>query len=175
MKYDSRKDTMEHKEKVRLLIEDLVSALSNRGVIHDESKLESPEKETFDRVTPLLKSLTYGSDEYKQVLKSMGEALSHHYKSNRHHPEFWDRRGIAGMNLVDLVEMFCDWCAATERHNDGSIGRSISQQEKRFSTGPILAAIFLNTAKDYQMGKKWEQADEDYIANQPAEGRGGEE
>lgn len=160
-KYDSMSDTIAHQDKVKMVIDKLSSDLSNRGATHDDSKLGIIEKPIFDRVTPLLKSLTYGSDEYKEALKSMGGALDHHYKNNRHHPEHFGA-GVSRMNLVDLVEMFCDWCAATERHNDGSIGRSISQQKERFGTGPVLAQIFLNTAKDYHIGKNWENADAEY-------------
>jgi hypothetical protein len=35
--------------------------LLNRAMVHDDSKLESPEKEMFDKYTPLLKETTYGS------------------------------------------------------------------------------------------------------------------
>ena len=51
------------------------------------------------------------------------------------------------MDLVDVVEMFCDWTAATKRHNDGDIFRSIELNEKRFGLGEILASLFKNTAK----------------------------
>ena len=92
-------------------------------------------------MTPLLKQLTYGSDEYKAVLDGMRPALKHHYNKNSHHPEHY-RDGISGMTIVDLVEMFCDWCAATERHEDGNIDRSIIQNMERFGYGEVLAHIF---------------------------------
>jgi hypothetical protein len=60
---------------------------------------------------------------------------------------------MAGMTLVDLIEMFCDWCAATERHEDGDIGRSIDVNMKRFGYGETLASIFVNTAQLYGMGR----------------------
>ena len=168
-KYDSRTDTQNHIGMVKVITEALSSELYNRGIIHDESKLSDPEKETFDRVTPLLKSLTYGSGDYKAALESMGDALEHHYKNNRHHPEHF-KRGISGMNIVDLVEMFCDWCAATERHDDGSIGRSISQQARRFEFGPVLANIFLNTATDFNIGKNHESTNQDYFREEISKG-----
>jgi hypothetical protein len=52
---------------------------------------------------------------------------------------------VDGMNLLDLVEMFCDWKAATMRHADGDISRSITQNTERFSLSPQLAQIFQNT------------------------------
>lgn len=60
--------------------------------------------------------------------------------------------GICGMTLLDLIEMFCDWKAASERHNDGGIMRSIKVNTDRFQLSPQLVRILENTAKqfDYQ-------------------------
>lgn len=56
--------------------------------------------------------------------------------------------GVNGMTLLDLVEMFCDWKAATERHKDGSLKRSIEINRERFNLSPQLAAILENTRKE---------------------------
>lgn len=40
------------------------------------------------------------------------------------------------MNLLDLIEMLADWKAATERHDDGDLRRSIDQNAERFGYGP---------------------------------------
>lgn len=142
--YDSRQDTMEHIQAVYNLLQIMTGALLRRAKVHDESKLHSPEKEIFDEYTPKLKYTTYGSDEYKQYLKEMKVALDSHYAKNSHHPEYYDN-GIAGMTLIDLVEMFCDWMAATERHADGNMLRSIEQNRARFGISDQLASIFRNT------------------------------
>ena len=55
------------------------------------------------------------------------------------------QRGIRGMNLLDLVEMICDWKAATMRHADGDILRSIEINQKRFGYSDELKQILLNT------------------------------
>lgn len=149
--YDSREDTEAHITSVARHLILLVGELYKRATFHDESKLFEPEKPVFDEVTPKLKELTYGSDEYKEQLAAMGTALQHHYAHNRHHPEhFLD--GVNNMTLVDLVEMFCDWCAATFRHNDGNILRSIEQNTERFKLDPMVATIFRNTALTLKMG-----------------------
>lgn len=57
-------------------------------------------------------------------------------------------RGITGMTLLDLVEMFCDWKAATERHADGSITKSIRINKDRFHITPQLTEILENTRKE---------------------------
>jgi len=146
--YDSKPDTMAHIYRVASLLQDVIDDLHARLTVHDDSKLMEPERPVFDRVTPKLKALTYGSDEYKASLAEMGEALTHHYAANRHHPEHFDA-GISGMNLVDLIEMLCDWKAATERHADGSIGKSLEINKDRFGIPYDLMTILRNTVRDW--------------------------
>jgi hypothetical protein len=113
--------------------------------VHDSSKLEEPEKAAFDEFTPKLAATTYGSPEYQESLDGLGEALKHHYANNSHYPEF-HKDGVRDMHLVDIVEMFCDWQAATERHADGDIMKSIDINQKRFGFSDDLRDIFRNTA-----------------------------
>jgi hypothetical protein len=146
-KYDSTKDTKEHIKNVEHFMKIVLFDLINRLNSHDASKLEEPEKSMYDEFTPKLRELTYGSDEYKQTLKDMGTALQHHYAINKHHPEHYDN-GINGMSLLDLTEMFCDWCAASLRHKDGNISKSIEINAKRFEMTDQLKEIFENTLKE---------------------------
>lgn len=145
--YDSRADTEKHIHTVRDLLRAVILDLDRRGTVHDKSKLEDPEKAIFDEYTPKLADTTYGSDEYKQFLAEMKPALDHHYSQNAHHPEFWPN-GIAGMSLLDVVEMLCDWKAATMRHNDGSLADSLRINKQRFGISDQLAGILENTAKE---------------------------
>lgn len=144
--YDSKADTLEHIQHVRNGIGFAVTELVYRARIHDDTKLQPEEKDTFDRVTPKLRAMTYGSDEYKTSLESMGPALRHHYESHRHHPEHFGEDGIRGMNLVDVLEMVIDWHAATKRHDDGDLHRSIDLNQKRFGYSDDLKAMMHNTA-----------------------------
>lgn len=145
MSYDSKIDTLLHIKRVAELLTEASTELIKRANVHDNSKLESPEKELFDEYTPKLKTSTYGSDEYKEFLKELGVALTHHYENNSHHPEHYEN-GINGFDLFDLVEMFFDWKAATERHADGDIYKSIEINKKRFDMSDQLCDIFRNTA-----------------------------
>ncbi|MEK5178238.1 DUF5662 family protein [Paenibacillus odorifer] len=170
-----RKDTQEHISQVREFMMIVANDLIKRALVHDKSKLESPEIEIFTEYTPKLKDSTYGSDEYKGFLQGMGEALKHHYAANSHHPEhfkkyvcngcfkeykampnhcdvcmysqFQEESDITQMNLLDIIEMFCDWRAATMRHTDGDIMKSIDLNQKRFRYSDDLAAIFRNTVE----------------------------
>lgn len=144
-------DTFRHIERVRNLLNICVQSLLRRGEMHDQTKLEKPEVELFTKYTPMLASCTYGSDEYNGFRNAMKPALQHHYANNSHHPEHW-KNGINDMSLLDMVEMLCDWKAASERHNDGNIRKSIEINADRFGMSPQLTKIFENTA-DILFGK----------------------
>ncbi len=146
--YDSRADTLLHSQRVGELMVQLVTEALQRSTCHDRSKTLPPEVDTFDEFTPKLKHSTYGSDEYKGFLEAMGEGLAHHYASNRHHPEHFVN-GVNDMTLVDLIEMLADWKAATERHADGDLAKSLDIQRERFGLTDQLVAILRNTAEHF--------------------------
>ena len=154
--YDSRPDTFRHAFRVGALMCRAINELTERSLSHDLSKTEPPEVEVFDEFTPKLRHSTYGSDEYKEFLEAMGEGLAHHYANNRHHPEHFEG-GINDMTLVDLIEMLADWKAATERHDDGSLARSLEIQQERFGISDQLRAILTNTAKHFGWVETGEQ------------------
>ena len=146
-RYDSRLDTHQHINIVRRYLKRVAFRLLNRAEVHDASKLDEPELSVFDEFTPKLRDSTYGSDEYKEFLARMGEGLQHHYAANDHHPEHFEN-GIADMGLLELTEMLCDWLAATQRHADGDIRRSIEQNSVRFGYGEEIKRLLLNTLPD---------------------------
>jgi hypothetical protein len=143
----SKEQTIQHINRVRKLMSRAVSSLVVRAVKHDESKLKSPEVEIFEEYTPKLAGSTYGSEEYESFRKAMKPGLDHHYAHNSHHPEHF-ADGVHGMSLLDLLEMVCDWKAATERHNDGDILKSLEINQKRFGYDDNLKKIFFNTVKE---------------------------
>jgi len=142
-------ETRKHQQKVQELLLQIISELILRAQNHDKSKLESPELEIFEKYTQKLKDTSYGSDEYNQYLAEMKPALDHHYANNRHHPEHHGN-SVNRMDLIDLLEMFCDWKAATLRHADGNMKKSIDINKKRFSMSTQLTDIFKNTMKYLQ-------------------------
>lgn len=143
-KYDSSAETLKHIRRVNELLIDASCEILSRAKKHDQSKLEEPEKSTFDEVTPLLKDLKFGSEEYTEATKKIKPALDHHYSVNTHHPQHYEN-GINGMNLFDIVEMFFDWMAAGERTKDGNIIYSIAVNSERFGISKQLRKILENT------------------------------
>lgn len=138
-------DTFRHIERVRNLLNVCILDLIRRGELHDQTKLKAPEVELFTEYTSKLSTCTYGSEEYRGYLLQLKPALDHHYANNRHHPEH-HKNGVNDMNLLDIIEMLCDWKAASERHNDGNIRKSIEINANRFGLSPQLTKILENTA-----------------------------
>jgi len=173
--YDSEPDTLRHIDKVRELMDTIGLELYRRVAKHDASKLRSPEKAIFDEWTPKLSGVTYGSDEYRDMLKQMKPAIDHRQSYNTHHPEFFTKHvcngcfkefrevpfscdvcgysqfteeaDITQMNLIDILEMVVDWKAATMRHDDGDIRKSLDINEKRFKIPKALATVLRNTVE----------------------------
>jgi len=145
-------ETQKHQDAVREIMNGIAVEMQVRATTHDNSKLGDIELEGFVEYTPKLRKCTYGSAEYKGYLESMKPFLEHHYQNNRHHPEHF-KDGVRGMNLIDLIEMFCDWLAATKRHADGDIMKSIEINKGRFRYDDTTEQIFKNTAVHLGKGR----------------------
>jgi len=145
----SIRDTQDHQDRVSHYLNIIVEELQRRAENHDDSKLKDPELSLFAEWGPRLKELEYGSDAYKAALVEMGAVLKHHYEHNRHHPEHF-AAGVRGMNVVDFVEMICDWAAAAERMKDGSFLGSLDYNKNRFLLNPEVVGLIKNTAKVFE-------------------------
>jgi hypothetical protein len=137
---DSTQDTLEHIGKVQARLQETTSNLTVRAAHHDETKLLEPEKAGYDALQNKLAGRDYDAIAWDV-------ALAHHYANNRHHPEH-HKDGIAGMTLLDLMEMLADWKAASERHGQASVETSIKAMAKRFGISKQLAGILVNTVKE---------------------------
>ena len=148
------KNSLDYKLKVRYKSKEELSKLYieelyDRKVNHDRSKLEYPEKQAFDNNPYKLKEISYGSAQYFESLYFMRKALEHHYRYNRHHPEHFGNR-MYGMNIMDLIEMICDWKASSERQDNSNIFDSIEDvQKKRFNYDSKMTRILENTVEKY--------------------------
>jgi hypothetical protein len=145
--YDSTEDTLAHISCVQARLGEIRQNLKERGLTHDASKLINPEKKGYDLATQKLKNVRYDSPEYKASLEELKPILEHHYAKNRHHPQHFPN-GVNDMTLMDVVEMLCDWKAATERMKDGNIAQSIAKNVERFGLHPQLRQILDNTIRE---------------------------
>lgn len=145
MNYNSERDTLLHKAAVYSIGNGLLQRLMERFRLHDNSKLRGKEKAGYDEMVPKLKETEYGSKEYDKVKEEMfDKCLKHHYAANRHHPEHFEH-GIDDMNIVDLVEMYVDWKAASTR-SSSSFRAGLEVNAKRYGMSEQLRKIFENTA-----------------------------
>lgn len=147
MTYDSTAETQKHIDRVKELMYNVVFRLDERGMVHDASKLVEPEKAGWDEATPKLANLTYGTEEYKQSLRELRPTVEHHYAHNSHHPEYWPG-GIDDMSLLDIMEMLCDWKAASERGKSNNFMEGLVKNKERFNLSDQLYSILVNTAKE---------------------------
>lgn len=141
---DTMTDIMTHKLAVKQVIGCINAELNQVASRHDNSKLSKPELSVFTKVTTKLKNLQYGSPEYKEQLKEMGEGLEHHYKFNEHHPEHFSN-GVSGMNIVNIIEMLSDWKASSLRTKDGDFLKSLEINMERFNITGQLKDVIMNS------------------------------
>lgn len=140
----SEVDIRKHQRCVQRMMTRIALELLARAEQHDLSKLGPEEAPLFAESFAKLKTLTYGSPEYQEALKNLGPALAHHYARNDHHPEHFPG-GINDMNICMVVEMFCDWVAASQRQNNGNLHVSLEKALERFGVGPMLGKVFRNS------------------------------
>ncbi len=120
-------DTRKHQQWVAEDMMKCAKKLLDGAMVHDASKFSEIERKAY--VEPVwelnTKEVPYGSDEYKRLTKQMGEGWEHHKFMNRHHPENvaltlpeFAHDIFGGMDLFDLMEMLCDWRAASKRRGN---------------------------------------------------------
>lgn len=145
-KLQSKTETYEHILIVQHYLNIIIKELIDRGNKHDKSKLIDPELSGFAENINKLEKVEYGTQEYNNLLKELKPTIEHHYANNSHHPEFY-QNGIEDFDLIDLIEMFCDWKAATKRNKNGNINTSIDKNAERFNINSQLVKIFKNTVR----------------------------
>ena len=138
--------TTAHILRVSSLLDEARDELHYRAISHDSSKYDLIEAGPLQDMQDLINRegpAAYGTEEYKRRTALLGPMLEHHYANNTHHPEHYPN-GVAGMDLFDLMEMFFDWKAASERGAESSMNLSFSV--KKYDIPPMLESILRNTA-----------------------------
>ena len=82
------KETKQHIARVNEVGDIFTRKFKERLLLHDQSKLEEPERTMFAKHTENLNQLEYGTDDYEKEIEEMKkDCLNHHYENNSHHPE----------------------------------------------------------------------------------------
>jgi hypothetical protein len=143
-----------HRDRVAKYLTPIIQDLQQRAVNHDDSKFGDDELIEYASAHEEFDTTPFGTPEYLAIKERIKPAIDRHFKRNRHHPEY-HRDGIKGMDLIDLVEMLCDWRSATKNHDVGStMEKSIDFAVRKYSIGPELEAILRNTARNYNLLKE---------------------
>jgi hypothetical protein len=139
-------DLLDHKRRVAGYMQLTANELFRRACEHDSSKFGPSEFEAYEQAFPAFQKYAYGSREYEAEVRKIKPAVQHHYAANDHHPEFF-ANGIADMNLIQLLEMVCDWIAASERSHGGT-DKSLKINKQRFGISDQLHRVIENTVED---------------------------
>jgi hypothetical protein len=138
--------TYKHIGRVRQLLGEFAVEMIKRGDVHDASKFDPIEMgplEEMQKIVDAEGQAPFGSAEYKRRTDMLGPMIEHHRANNSHHPEFY-ADGVAGMDLFDVVEMFFDWKAASERGEESAMNLNFACDKYKVE-GPLRNILF-NTA-----------------------------
>ena len=122
--------TIKHQKLVGFLLRELARQLEQRADLHDISKWSQDEFAGFVEINRIAREHPYGSQAYKDSIKS-NEAVALHFSRNRHHPEFHPD-GVNMMSLIDFIEMVCDWVGASATYGTTDMEKVIETQKERF-------------------------------------------
>lgn len=154
--HDSRAETLIHSQRVGEFLIQFAKQVLDRSWCHDRSKTVEPELDFVNRWQPRFANVPYGSEAWDQLRRAQmaedGQRL--HFEANRHHPEH-HRNGVDDMTLVDLVELLCDWKAASERSGAGNLPISLAVNTGRYSLSMQLLQILVNTAIEFGWWNEW--------------------
>lgn len=139
-----------HRHRVFTYMSRIAREIMQRGNDHDQSKYSDQEFPVYARTIKEFDKHQFGTEGYKKAKESLGPALEHHFKHNRHHPEHFEM-GIDGMTLVDLLEMVCDWKSATLNHPEkpGNMTKSLEMAIVKYNISPQLARVLYNTMREF--------------------------
>lgn len=118
---------------------------ARRAVVHDWTKYRPDEALAFATTILELRDTTYGSDEYRALLRRIKPSIDLHYRRWDHHPEHW--ASYYDMAMTAKLEMIADWAAAVRRHADGDLAASIRGNATRFGYGPSEQRFLFMCAK----------------------------
>jgi hypothetical protein len=147
---DFTNDLVDHKRRVAGYMQIVANELFRRATVHDNSKFSPEEFEPYDQAFPNFKKYAFGSEELKAVYESIQPALQHHFQENDHHPEHF-AAGVNDMGLIPLIEMVCDWLAASHRSQTG-IAKGLEINKEKYHIDEQLHGIIAHTVAELQKG-----------------------
>lgn len=139
-----------HKEQIAMLLAKFAAELTYRAAIHDNSKFSPDEFNVHSDNVHHFNKYQFNTKEEQELRHRLSPASISHRKRNRHHPEYFEN-GIDGMNIIDLLEMICDWKSASTRVPGDSLRKGFPILKEKYNISPQLLKILENTARDFKM------------------------
>lgn len=154
-KSDTKEYIEAHRKCVRKWLLHFSSILEQKGEEHDLSKLEEPEYSQWCKMDEEPR-YRYGTKEYSNKLKRFKYLFKMHWadKRNRHHPEHFflmnkEELIFNDKDLIDLVEMLCDWLGYRDSISYSEAKSLVEQQCKRFNFSEELKNLLMNTLMNH--------------------------
>lgn len=146
-------DTRQHQQYVAGYMIECAKRLLDRATKHDASKLAEPEISHY--INPVFhlntEKVEFGSERYKELTAQMGKGWDHHKTHNDHHIEFFEPYSvqtlndpIKAMDLFCIIEMICDWIAASKRRGNNP-SEALDYLKKKYQFDEQLEAVIRNT------------------------------
>ena len=136
----------EHQQKVGAVMLKVINELIDRALKHDDSKFTT--QQIRDNLVTLpdkwklqQQGHDYHSPEQKEHRRRFAQEIHRHRSAHPHHPEHFPN-GVNDMNLIDLIEMLCDWYASAP-----DIDQSICENSCDYKIDPHITQILKNTAR----------------------------
>lgn len=114
-----RRDIIDHKRRVYKHINTISKELMHRAFEHDNDKIEDDLIfDIYNEHSQTQRSIPFGTKEridFEHI--TMGPAVDKHIHANRHH--LYNSRNPLSFehaNLLDYIEILCDWKSAMERN-----------------------------------------------------------
>ena len=149
-----------HISRVQKWISKFSGILFVRGLNHDKSKLIEPEFSLWKKMDEEPR-YPYGTKEYQEKIERHKKVFEHHYRYNRHHPEHW-YGFYSEMDLIDIIEMLCDWLGYKEDITLPEAEELVKQQCKRYKFNKTFESLIFNTLKNYFVIPTYEKEMNDF-------------
>lgn len=136
-----------HKRAVQRWMQKFSLVLMDRGEKHDNSKLQEPEFSYWCKMDEEPR-YRYGTKEYKDKIERYRPLFEIHWKANRHHPEYFNYH-FDDVDLIDLIEMLCDWLSYRDKLSYTEASDLVHQQCQRYGFSEEKEFLLLNTLKNH--------------------------
>jgi hypothetical protein len=134
----------DHREKVAANMSVVAELIQRRGDVHDITKLMSPEVE-LARAADKCLGPRKGLENRRGKCSHVDAFIAAHYCNplNSHHPEHFEN-GVEDMNMIDMLEMLCDWRACCSGNFSDTLDRGFA----RFKVSGPLRSLMRKTCKE---------------------------